>query len=60
MTTKRHHLYRNFLPVLALLPLAACSGMDKVNEQLIPLAEWRGVEWDSPARAIPPVGSAAR
>ncbi len=51
MTTKRHHLYRNFLPVLALLPLAACSGMDKVNEQLIPLAEWRGVEWDSPARA---------
>ena len=49
MTTKRHHLTRTVLPVLALLPLVACSGMDKVNEQLIPLAEWR-----APASPIRP------
>lgn len=51
MTTKRHRFYRNVLPVLALLPLAACSGFGKANEQVVPLAEWRGLEWESPARA---------
>ena len=52
MTRKHHFLTRKLLPVLALLPMAACDGFDgSINEGLIPLASWTPTEWDAPAEA---------
>ena len=52
MTRKHHFFTRKLLPVLALLPMAACDGFDgSMNEGILPLASWAPTEWDAPAEA---------
>ena len=51
MTRTKQFTTLKLLSVLALLPMAACSSIERMNEGLLPLASWSPAEWEEPPQA---------
>lgn len=51
MTRKTQFKTLKLLSVLVLLPVAACSAVEDMNEGLVPLASWSPAEWEEPPQA---------